>query len=709
MGKRRSGMQGYLPGAAIVLSLSGGFAGPLAGAQVTVTVTGPSAPISTGASGTFAAVVTGTPNTAVTWSVQEAGGGSITQGGVYTAPATPGTFTVRAIAQADATALATAPVRVVIPEGHLAGYDVGVDYHAYGIDFLHTAFITIYDQPSVRQTVRTQLQGIADRGGTVISTRIWFVTEPGDSNLGETWRATFPMTDQEQANLHAYAQDVAAIQGSGGNRLRLDIGFLWLGAADYTTGTPTTGLGYFHNISGAEFTTRLQTTTDKVLAAITGVTRPDGLPVVNIVYLNGEVMVGAKANEDWFMTTHYPRFVSVVTQAGFTPSVYFNTSDTQEHVLQDDYVDVDYPILNKHRSTFWVYRTLRFMVDQGLPIPARIDFSYYVLSTGAPYSQILTRVLDDADATLPSLGAAKAYGFAETFYFPDDTQRRQFGKAIADEVGARHRLKSVTFWTTPWSDGRTVSTAYPWAIEDYLPPPSAGCTVPPTFAGLSSVGASGPGACSLDLSWSPASAVCGTAITYNVYRSTSPGLAAALGTRIARCVPGTTYSNLSVASGTTYYYKVRAEDNSGSGAGPCGGNEEANDAEKSAATGPSCIPSSYRFYTLEPCRILDTRSTSPLGANTERTFAVAGQCGVPSSAKAVSMNLTVTQPTAAGNLRVYPVGTGLPPASNLNYSAGQTRANSGVFGLGDGGAVTVLSSQASGTAQAILDVNGYFE
>jgi hypothetical protein len=126
---------------------------------------------------------------------------------------------------------------------------VGVDYHAYGTDFLHTAFITIYNQSEVRQTVKTQLQGMADRGATVISTRIWFVTEPGTTNFGETWRATFPMSDQEQANLRAYAQDVAAIQGSGGNRLRLDLCFLWLGAADYTKGSPSE-IGYVLDHAG---------------------------------------------------------------------------------------------------------------------------------------------------------------------------------------------------------------------------------------------------------------------------------------------------------------------------------------------------------------------------------------------------------------------------------------------------------------------------
>ncbi len=77
----------------------------------------------------------------------------------------------------------------------------------------------------------------------------------------------------------------------------------------------------------------MELTTDKVLSAVSDITRPDGMPLVDIIYLDGEVMVGVKANEDWFMTTHYPRFVSKASAAAFKPSAYFNASDTQDDVL----------------------------------------------------------------------------------------------------------------------------------------------------------------------------------------------------------------------------------------------------------------------------------------------------------------------------------------------------------------------------------------
>ncbi len=436
-----------------------------------ITISGSTEILYTGDSRAFTATVVNASNTAVTWSVVEAGGGSITQAGVYTAPSLPGTFTVQAVLQADPTKVATIRVPVIIHVGHPAGYEVGVDYHATGTDFLHTAFLMNYHQAAVRDAVRQQLQGMADRGATIIFTRIWMVTEPGSTDFGETWRTHFPLSDQEQQNLHAYAQDVAAVTGAGGNRLRLQICLLWLGASDYTMGSPATTLG-FSNLTAAEFTSRVKTTIDEVLAALQGVKRPDGLPVAERIYMEGEVLIGAKANQDWFLTTHYPYFVQHVTSAGFQPMVYFLVDDTQADLLDNSYTDVDYPILNNHRSMFWLYRSLKFMVDQGLPVPSRIDFSYYIADpTGAPFATITARVLDDADAVLPSLGAPKSYFFAETAYFADDAERHALGQAIAGQAVANPRLTGVCFWTTPSAGGIGQDFAYPFVIEDYFPPP----------------------------------------------------------------------------------------------------------------------------------------------------------------------------------------------------------------------------------------------
>ncbi|HXK09309.1 MAG TPA: glycoside hydrolase family 44 protein [Vicinamibacteria bacterium] len=121
------------------------------------------------------------------------------------------------------------------------------------------------------------------------------------------------------------------------------------------------------------------------------------------------------------------------------------------------------------------------------------------------------------------------------------------------------------------------------------------------------------------------------------------------------------------------------------------------------------------FHTLTPCRAVDTRNATgtlggpALAAGAARTFALAGQCAIPASAQALSINVTVTAPTAAGYVVVYP-GGGLPPAtSTLNFAVGATRANNAVVGLGKGAALAARSGQASGTVHLIVDVNGYFE
>src|SRR5262245_48631295 len=63
----------------------------------TVSVMPPTAMLNPGQTQTFVATVSDTADQAVVWSVMEAAGGSITGGGVYTAPTAPGTYHVLAI------------------------------------------------------------------------------------------------------------------------------------------------------------------------------------------------------------------------------------------------------------------------------------------------------------------------------------------------------------------------------------------------------------------------------------------------------------------------------------------------------------------------------------------------------------------------------------------------------------------------------------
>jgi hypothetical protein len=122
------------------------------------------------------------------------------------------------------------------------------------------------------------------------------------------------------------------------------------------------------------------------------------------------------------------------------------------------------------------------------------------------------------------------------------------------------------------------------------------------------------------------------------------------------------------------------------------------------------------FYTLPPCRLLDTRNPNgalggpPLGGGLSRTFAVAGVCGIPSGAKSLSINLTVTGTSSAGYLALYP-GNAIPfGTSAISFKAGETRANDAMVLLATDGTGTLgIKNAGTGALHVIVDVDGYFQ
>ncbi len=83
-------------------------------APVSVTVTPSTASVQTGGTLQLNAAVSGSTNTAVTWSVAS-GSGTVSSAGVYTAPSTAGSATVKATSAADTTKSATAAVTITAP------------------------------------------------------------------------------------------------------------------------------------------------------------------------------------------------------------------------------------------------------------------------------------------------------------------------------------------------------------------------------------------------------------------------------------------------------------------------------------------------------------------------------------------------------------------------------------------------------------------
>jgi len=126
-------------------------------------------------------------------------------------------------------------------------------------------------------------------------------------------------------------------------------------------------------------------------------------------------------------------------------------------------------------------------------------------------------------------------------------------------------------------------------------------------------------------------------------------------------------------------------------------------------------PPGTDFYTVAPCRVLDSRQVlgpwggTPLAAGQERILTLGGACDVPVTAQAVSINVTAVDATADGHLRIFPASTPRTTTSVVNFRAGLTRANNAIVRLGSGAAVTLFSGQPAGTVHVVVDVNGWFE
>jgi hypothetical protein len=122
------------------------------------------------------------------------------------------------------------------------------------------------------------------------------------------------------------------------------------------------------------------------------------------------------------------------------------------------------------------------------------------------------------------------------------------------------------------------------------------------------------------------------------------------------------------------------------------------------------------FIAVTPCRIADTRGgNSALGGpiqvgDTPRTYPLlSGSCGIPATARAYSLNITIvplgTPQNAVGYLAVWPSGSPQPTVSTLNSLTAGTIANAAIVPAGTNGAIDVF---VSNTTHVVIDINGYF-
>ncbi len=184
------------------------------------------------------------------------------------------------------------------------------------------------------------------------------------------------------------------------------------------------------------------------------------------------------------------------------------------------------------------------------------------------------------------------------------------------------------------------------------------------------------------------------AVSYEVYFGPSSAPSLVAHTEGTSFVPGVLMADV------TYYWRVVAVNPTGSA---------------SSATGSftTATVTGLRFVPVPPCRVADTRGAvgpfggPAVGSGLTRSFAIPQRgCGIPGTAQAYSLNVTVVPKGPLGYLTLWPAGQMQPLVSTLNSWDGEVVANAAIVPAGSGGAVSVFVTAA---ADVILDVDGYFD
>ena len=122
----------------------------------------------------------------------------------------------------------------------------------------------------------------------------------------------------------------------------------------------------------------------------------------------------------------------------------------------------------------------------------------------------------------------------------------------------------------------------------------------------------------------------------------------------------------------------------------------------------------FSFFPLTPCRVVDTRN--PAGTNggpalttASRDFQIRGVCGIPTTAKAVAMNVTIVNASTNSWLTVWPSGTSKPFVSTLNYDQNSGAvANGAIVGVSTN-SQDLSVANANGICHVIIDITGYYQ
>jgi hypothetical protein len=129
----------------------------------------------------------------------------------------------------------------------------------------------------------------------------------------------------------------------------------------------------------------------------------------------------------------------------------------------------------------------------------------------------------------------------------------------------------------------------------------------------------------------------------------------------------------------------------------------------------SFTPGGQPFHPMTPTRFVDTRGEGSLQSevlgekvtSNDTRIAVRDQAGIPTTATAVWVNLTVANPASSTVLTVYPGPCGSAPlASTVNARNQHDTASAALVGIGSDGTICVRTY--SGRSHVVVDVAGWF-
>ena len=116
------------------------------------------------------------------------------------------------------------------------------------------------------------------------------------------------------------------------------------------------------------------------------------------------------------------------------------------------------------------------------------------------------------------------------------------------------------------------------------------------------------------------------------------------------------------------------------------------------------------YVPITPCRVADTRSTTPLTPGATRQFQVGGStaCPIPDGVTAVEASITAVGASANGFFRAWPNGVTPPNATFLNYTRAQNTTNTGAIALAPTGIQDLAVANFGATTNFVIDIQGYF-